>query len=124
MPRRKRAPADHPRLFDDAAPSKRFSRDKGKLAKDRGMLTAAVNRKEILALGRVIAERIAQGHEARTVSADDVYRELESQGVNIKLLGNAAGSLFKGSQWEFTGRRLASARITNHARAIMLWKLK
>lgn len=124
MPRRKPAPADHPRLFDDAAPSKRFSRDKGQLARDRGMLAAAVSRKEILELARGIAETIAQGREARTVCADDVYKELEAQGVNIRLLGNAAGSLFKGSQWEFTGRRLASARITNHARAIMLWKLK
>jgi hypothetical protein len=40
-------------------------------------------------------------------------------------LGKAAGSIFTdGKRWEYTGHRRRSARVSNHGRAIRIWRLK
>ena len=56
------------------------------------------------------------------VNADDVSQWLESTGNPD--LGPAAGSLFRGPEWEFTGRFVQSTRKTNHARLLRVWRLK
>jgi hypothetical protein len=56
------------------------------------------------------------------VTADDVSQWLE--GVCLPDLGPAAGSLFRGKEWEFTGRFIQSTRKTNHARLLRIWRLR
>jgi hypothetical protein len=44
-------------------------------------------------------------------------------GEEPELLGNAAGSIFRGVEWECVGWK-QSERKTNHARAIRIWRLR
>lgn len=57
-----------------------------------------------------------------TVTADDVADVLAAEGYPS--LGNAAGSLFKGKQWEFTGEWRKSKRVSSHSRFVRVWRLK
>lgn len=60
-----------------------------------------------------------------TVTMDDVQRELVARKVcGIKDLGNAAGGVFRDRRFEFTGRRIKSARIHAHSNEIKVWRLK
>jgi hypothetical protein len=56
------------------------------------------------------------------VNADDVSQCLELTGEPE--LGPAAGALFRGREWVFTGRFVQSTRKTNHARLLRIWKLR
>ena len=56
------------------------------------------------------------------VNADDVSQWLEQTGKPD--LGPAAGALFRGREWVFTGRFVQSTRKTNHARLLRIWKLR
>jgi hypothetical protein len=103
---------------------KKFDLTDGMKLRDAGMLLASSKRAYILSYARVLAVTIAKNNPDRCVTADDVYRQLALLGHDGKLLGNAAGSLFRGDRWEFTGKRKKSVRISNHARWIMVWKLK
>ena len=91
------------------------------LEREAGQQRAAAHRAALLAKARALAVQVAQQRRDRTVTADDVYRLLPP--ADIHHLGNAAGSLFRGAAWEFTGRRTRSRRITNHAREIKVWRL-
>jgi hypothetical protein len=99
-----------------------FDLPEGIKAGEAGKGLAAVNRATILRNARAVAIWVAERRADRCVSADDVYRHLSSE--QSRQLGNAAGSLFRGSRWENTGRRKQSKRISNHARWIMIWRLK
>ena len=90
--------------------------------KETGM-TNAMNGSKHLLLDRArhVAKQIAMLRDSRTVSADDVFKALAEEGIT-ESLGNAAGSLFRGSEWEFTGERIKSRRISNHAREIKVWR--
>lgn len=90
-------------LFDAAA---------SEALKEAGMELAADNRD--LATARRIVRNVAASRTSLEATADD----------NPIDLGPAAGSLFFGEEWEFTGRRVKSARITNHARELKVWRLK
>jgi hypothetical protein len=52
-----------------------------------------------------------------------VFAEMEENGLRPDLLGNAWGSIFRGKEWECIGWR-KSTRVSNHARAIRIWRLK
>ena len=99
-----------------------FDRARSQAEKDDGMALAAMNRRALLAHARGIAVNAARGRVTREATADDVSRILGTDGM--RRLGNAAGSLFRGKAWEFTGRWEKSRRITNHARDIKVWRLK
>lgn len=70
------------------------------------------------------AREYARSHAIRwgEVNADDVSKYLEITGYAD--LGPAAGSLFRGKEWEFTGRFIQSTRKTNHARLLRIWRLR
>ena len=89
--------------------------------KEDGMAKAADNRQEQLEIARNVAKAIAK--KKGTVNADDVGRVLKLI-IGIDTLGPAAGSLFRGKEWVFTGQWVKSKRITNHSRMIRVWKLK
>ena len=91
--------------------------------KEEGMEIAAHNRGELLEIARQIAVDIALSHPCRECHADAVGREMRDRGYPTEL-GPAAGSIFKGGDWEFTGRRKKSARVTNHSRELKIWRYK
>ena len=97
-----------------------FSLPEALRLKERGMKQAADNDPTTLELAREIAKRVARIHG--TVTADDVQLRLDEAGFGP--LGNAAGSLFRGKDWEFTGEWRTSDRITNHARCNRVWRLR
>jgi hypothetical protein len=63
---------------------------------------------------------------AGTVTADDVSWFFETErGIDLAgILGNAMGSLFRGSRWEFTGDLVHSSRKSRHRNLIRVWKFK
>jgi hypothetical protein len=72
-----------------------------------------------------MARTLARIHATRygTVTADIVGRLMKER-YDIATLGPAAGALFRGPEWEFTGQRVLSSRVSNHSREIKVWRLK
>jgi len=101
----------------------KFDLFEGEQKKAEGMSLAASNRSNLLGFARKVARDIALLRPDRTASADDVGRALRRQGIT-QSLGNAAGSLFRGREWIFTGKRIKSKRVSNHAREIKVWRLR
>ena len=99
-----------------------FDFAEAKRRKEDGMAIAADNQADWLQIARDIAVELALQNPFRTCNADAVGEVLlERHG--IASLGPAAGSLFKGGNWEFTGQRFLSKRKTNHARELKIWRL-
>lgn len=95
--------------------------DPEQLAKEQGMSLAASVRPLLLRLAQDVAERLAQ--ERGVVTADDVFEWLEANGHKPSALGNAAGLLFRGPQWEPCGFT-ESRRKGNHRRMIRQWRIR
>jgi len=93
----------------------------GKRLKERGMNTAAMNRAQLLAEAIRCAWRLGVTHGQ--VSADMIAAEFIRRGLDFAALGNAAGSIFKGADWEPCGFT-QSTRPARHAGMIRVWKLK
>lgn len=100
-------------LFDLAA---------GNEAKDAGMQQAAENKKSLLAHARKLAVKVAE--QKGEISADDVAQALHDEGISVFALGNAMGSLFKGGQFEWTGRFTKSERVHSHGNLLRIWRLQ
>lgn len=90
-------------------------------ARDAGMQLAASSKSDLVDKVRYQLERIALGRPDHTVTIDDAAPFLEAAGEG---LGNAAGSVFKHEMWEFTGRFVASKRVSSHGRYVREWRLK
>ena len=99
-----------------------FDWAEGNARKEHGMQLAESNRQSDLDLARSIAVELATRAADRTITADDVGRVLKRR-HDIDSLGPAAGSLFKGDQWKWTGEYRKSVRTTNHGRMLRVWKL-
>ena len=98
-----------------------FDLKQGEALKELGIMFASQNRLHELAIARKIAREIALKSPDHTCHMDLVQFRLIDMGID---LGNSAGGLFKdSSQWVWTGRFVKSARKTNHARIIRIWKL-
>lgn len=108
------APTSLGPLFDAAASAQ---------AKEAGMLQAATNKASLLEHARGRARAIARSRANREVTADDVARALEADGISVFALGNAAGSLFRGAEWEWTGRWQPSERVHAHRNPLRVWRL-
>jgi hypothetical protein len=72
-----------------------------------------------------MARRIAIEYASRfgTVNAD-IVGKLMKEHYGIDSIGPAAGALFRGPEWEFTGQRVLSSRVSNHSREIKVWRLR
>ena len=92
----------------------------GQRLKERGMALAADAVPTLLDRARAYARRHATVWGQ--VTADDVSEWLEQQGLPD--LGPAAGSLFRGKEWEWTGSFVQSSRVANHARLLRVWRLR
>jgi len=101
-------------------PSDIFDAIEADRLKHEGMHRAAHAKSALLEMARDRARRIAQ--EQGEVTMDDVMQRLVHEGIDPTALGPAAGSVFKNAEWEFTGRFVKSARITNHSRLLRVWK--
>jgi hypothetical protein len=100
-----------------------FDLAEGERLRDAGIAQAqdAFSRRNLIIAARQIALRIAS--ERGCVTADDVYAEMEKQNLDPELLGNAAGSLFRGKEFVFFGEWKKSSRVSNHARMNRVWHL-
>lgn len=96
-----------------------FNLEEGVRLKGEGMAKAVYNRKALFEYAKGLAWGIAK--RQGTVTADDVHELLGP--VGSQRLGNAAGALFKGIQWECTGW-VQSKRPSNHGRMIRAWRLR
>ncbi len=103
---------NQPDLFDEQE-SERLKRE--------GMAGSARTRKAALDLARAVAKRIALRTDG-TCHADQVGEILKSE-YDIDSLGPAAGSIFKGTDWKFSGDFVKSSRTTNHSRLLRIWRL-
>ncbi len=88
--------------------------------KAEGMKLAAQHRAMGLARARTLAIEIALRWPSREVTSDMVGLAMTER--NLKNLGPAMGSIFRGKEWQFTGRYVKSIRITNHSRMLRVWK--
>jgi hypothetical protein len=79
------------------------------------MTTATQDRTELLTRARQIA--LTAAHQNGTVTADDVAAKIGEP------LGPVAGSIFRTSDFEFTGKRVRSVQPNNHGRELRVWKL-
>lgn len=91
-------------------------------AKTAGMARAAKNRSAVLEVARAIAKELAHG--GREITADDVVEGLVRRGHSEHCLGNAAGSIFRGRDWEWTGRFDESKRVHAHGNLLRVWRLR
>ena len=100
-------------LFDHAAACE---------ARDAGMAQAAEGKRSLLRFARGLAVELAE--RQGEVTADDVQRALAAHGVSVRALGNAAGSLFVGAEWEWTGKFRKSERVHSHQNLLRVWRLR
>lgn len=75
----------------------------------------------LVGIARVVAEDIAR--QRGEVTIEDVLESLREI-WGIKSLGNGSGCVFRGRQWQWTGRRQKSSRPHSRGRRIMIWRLK
>lgn len=101
-----------------------FTQREGERRRDAGREASAGKGADILDKARRLARTIAQAAKDHCVTADEVFAALIEIGYKPEELGNAAGSLFRGKEWQFSGQWRKSTRVTNHARYIMIWRLK
>ena len=99
--------------------SELFDLAEARRLRDEGKRIAAENRIEPLELARDIAVEL--GERFGRVNIDMVMRVLIKE-HGIESLGPAAGSVFRGPAWEFTGKLIQSQRIVNHGRLIRVWR--
>jgi hypothetical protein len=82
---------------------------------------AKLDSSDVLALARRVARDWATTYS--TVNADQVGSMMKEH-YGIDSIGPAAGALFRGPEWEFTGQRVLSSRVSNHSREIKVWRLR
>tara|TARA_R100000988_G_C4004954_1_gene171841 strand:+ start:1901 stop:2242 length:342 start_codon:yes stop_codon:yes gene_type:complete len=92
--------------------------------KEKGMATAANSRNELLKVARDCAIWYAKHQGFGICTADDVAKVMTDRGYTYSDLGNAAGSIFKANDWNFTGSYVKSKKVSAHARDIKVWRLK
>ncbi len=86
--------------------------------KESGMNEAATNRSETLQIARNVAVEIAQSNY-NYCHAGLVLDRMERLGMPH--LGNAAGSIFKGKHWNFSGKWIKNKRKSAHSRYVRVW---
>lgn len=90
-------------------------------AKERGISVASEGKQHELRFAQSVAREL--GRRQGRVTADDVIRELiEVHGWQEGQLGNAAGGIFRGASWTFTGETVKSQRVSSHGRLIRVWR--
>jgi len=101
-----------------------FDHVESQARKTRGMSLAAGIRNELLSKVQGVAVEVARAKGC--ITADDVTFEMLRRDpfYDPAKLGNAAGSIFKGRQWQWTGAVLPAVRVESHGRLLRVWRLR
>jgi len=99
-----------------------FDRVRAEKRRGLGIARAKKAHSDVLLEARRLARQEALRRATREVTIDSVMYLLIQRGYESEDLGNAAGSVFKTSEWEFTGRWVKSTRTSNHSRSIRVWR--
>lgn len=101
-----------------------FDHVEAQARKTRGMSLAAEKRNPLL--GRVQAVAVEVARRKGCITADDVTFEMLRLDPHYRpeALGNAAGSIFKGKRWQWTGEVLPAIRVESHGRLLRVWRLR
>ena len=99
-----------------------FDAKESEKRKTEGMAFAACKGKSDLELLRECAWISAKASRFKETTSDKAW-EVARKMYPFLEPGPWAGSLFKGPEWVFTGRRVKSTRKSNHSREIKVWKL-
>jgi hypothetical protein len=75
-----------------------------------------------LQVARNLAVQLAQANPVRRINIDAVQIELAKLGIDSTALGNAAGQIFKGDQFQNTGETVNSTRPGNRGRRVKVWE--
>ena len=76
-----------------------------------------------LEVARRVAREIAASKPCLTTNADEVQQQLLARyGYGHGWLGPAAGALFRCDDWTWTGGRVRSTSVKNHARELKVWR--
>ena len=97
-----------------------FNPAKGLARKEEALTNLEHSRRGALEAARKVAVQVAKIRGS--CSADDVYKNLITRGWGERALGNAAGAIFRGKDWEPCGW-VQSKRVSNNGRMIRLWRL-
>ena len=90
--------------------------------KKEGMEKAAKNRKWLLEVARDCAREVSYVTPGRECASDHVATAMKLANYRYEDQGNAAGSIFRGKEWVWTGRMVASQRPSSHGRWIKVWR--
>jgi hypothetical protein len=93
-----------------------FDLREGRRQRDVGMDRAAQGRLIVLEKARAACRRAALARSTRYATIDDA-------GALVAALGNAAGLVFRGAEWQATPHWWPSVRVSNHARQVRVWRL-
>ena len=114
----------HQQQLFPTSPGPTFDAERGESEKRRGMEIAARSKQERLKWVRRCAENLANKNG---FCHADMLAEYLAHRFKLDmhdLLGNAAGSIFAGREWEFTGRRIKSTRVRSHGNELKVWRLR
>ena len=95
-----------------------FNLDQAIVMKDMGINRVANNNEEFLQLARNIARVYAMEHGE--VTSDDVRKRCRV----TPLHHNAWGAVFKGKEWEWTGKYRNSHSVSRHGGLQRVWRLR
>ena len=95
-----------------------FNLEAATVRRDRGIKQVADNNIHFLEVARNVARRIAM-RQGEVVS-DDVRRECPLNPLHP----NAYGAVFKGKEWQWTGRYRTSHLASRHGGQQRIWRLR
>ena len=96
-----------------------FDLDEALRLKEKGIQQAEAARYSPLEIARKVAFDLALMVDG--ITSDDVHRLLDRE--TSEALGPAAGALFRGSEWAWTGEWRQSSKVTNRGRYLRVWRL-
>ena len=92
--------------------------DEAIVRRDRGLKQVADNNQHFLEVARNVARQVAM--RRGTATSDDVRRECTLDPLHP----NAWGAVFKGKEWEWTGRYRMSHVVSRHGGMQRVWRLR
>ena len=103
-----------------------FNTDKSLEHKRHGMIASKNKSRDNLDMVRRIAVSLARENQNGECDANALAKYAwRERGIDVSgLLGNACGSIFSSSIWEYTGKWNKSERIRSHGRPVRVWRLR
>ncbi len=76
----------------------------------------------LLEVARECAREMSYVTRGGECTSDGVAGAMQRSGYRYEDLGNAAGAIFSGKEWVFTGRMVASTWPSSHGKWIKVWR--